>query len=184
MAAPIDVAVWIGTAGWRGNDAIVAVAVAEATSGGNENKAGGLFGLGKQGDGQGAANDAHALWQAQGWGPFKAHNDNRYLLFWPLATTAVTAADARGAFRDPAAVPGKVFGALADAAGQLPGADVVGQLKAALALLYKAGAWLGDANNTARIAQVVIGGAMIVSGVSILAKPAVAGVGGVVKGVI
>lgn len=160
MATPIDVAVWAARAGWRGNDLTVAVAVALAASRGNPSASGGLYGIGGGGDGQSQSNTAHARWKASGWGTFKAHNSRAYLLQMPAAGAAVVAAEARDIISDPAGAASEIV----EAAGQLPGADVLDAAKGALTLAYKAGAWMANPDNWARVLMVVLGGGLVVGG--------------------
>lgn len=170
---PVAVATEAARAGWRGTDLVTAVAIALVTSGGNEAKAGGLWGqAGAPADAAGQARSAYAKWKASGFAAFPAYANNAYLLMLPMATAAVASADVAGVIRDPAAAAGAVVGSITEAAGNLPGADVLGTAQSGLALAYKAGAWLSDRNNWVRIAQVVVGANLVIAGLIMIALPA------------
>jgi hypothetical protein len=171
---PVNLAIFGATAGWRGTDLIVAVAVGMATSAGQVDRPGGLWGGGPSGptDGQANANAAFARWQQSGWGSFPAHNHKTYLLFMPAATAATASADVQAIVRDPAGAADKLGGAIADAAGQLPGGDILDAAKNALTLMYKAGAWMANPDNWVRVASVMLGGGLIIGGLFLVAKQA------------
>jgi hypothetical protein len=181
---PVNIAIYGATAGWRGSDLIVAVAVAMATSAGQVDRPGGLWGGGPSGptDAQANANAAHERWQASGWGSFPAHNNKMYLIFMPAATAATASADVQAIVRDPVGAAAKVGGAIADAAGQLPGGDMLDAAKNALTLLYKAGAWMASPDNWVRVASVMLGGGLIIGGLFLIAKQAAGTVAGEVAG--
>jgi hypothetical protein len=165
----VDIAVWGAKAGWSAflpaTDLTTAVAVAIAT-GGDPNKPKGLYGLGGGGDGQSQSNAAHAEWLQHGWTNFPGHKGGAWLLYVPIATNAVLEAPLQNAVKDPASV----VGGIEKLAGSLPGADMLEQAKNALTLAFKAGAWLGNPDNWARVMLVVLGGGMVVGGVYLAAK--------------
>lgn len=160
LITPAAIADACVAAGWRGGDLSVAVAVAIASSGGNPDRAGGLFAIPgvAGGDPAAAARAAYALWQKPAaWGGFPAHRSRRYLLYMPIAVPAAAAAEARAIAANPGAELGK----------GLPGADAVETARSALTLAVKAGAWMSNRNNWARVAQVMLGG--LILGVAIAA---------------
>lgn len=178
MASATQIAVYVAKAGFRGSDSITAIAVALAESGGDPTRAGGLWGLqGAPADPAGQAAGAYARHKSSGWRSFGAFASNRYLLYIPTATVAAASADAQAVIHD----PGKAVGSVV---GELPGAGVIDSTKEALKLGEKAGAWIADSHNWVRVAQVIIGGAMVVGAFVIIARPAVDSVAGGVVGTI
>lgn len=172
MADPVAIATYAARAGFRGTDLIVAVAVALGESGGNANKAGGLWNIPGAAGGDPAGNAAAAFsrWRSGGWGQWGAYRNNRYALFLPAAGAAATAESVVRLVDDPV---GYVQDAVSTLAGKLPGGDALAAAQDALTLGYKAGAWLSDRNNWVRIAQVVVGSGMLLGAVIIISKPAV-----------
>lgn len=176
---PLAVATSASKAGWRGVDLIVATAVALATSGGDTAYAGGLWGLawGVGADADSQASAAYSLWKSSGWKPFAAKGNGKYLLYMPTATAAVALVDVRGAV---SSAGDTVQGAVS----QLPGVDAA---QSAVNLAGKTGAWVANRHNWVRVAQVVLGGALLIGGVIIMARPAIEGaagrsIGTIVKG--
>lgn len=181
MPTAVDIAVWGAKAGWSAlppaTNLTTAVAVAIAT-GGDPTAPKGLYGIGGGGDGQSQSIAAHTEWLKNGWAPFPGHKGGAWLLYVPIASAAVLEAPLQNAVKD----PGSVVDGLGKLAEQLPGADMLNQAKNALTLAYKAGAWLGNPDNWARVLLVVLGGGMVVGGVYLAAqKPIDATVGGVGK---
>lgn len=199
MLSPFAIAELAHAAGWRGKDLTVAIAVALAESGGRETARGdtglvdatwgpsiGLWQIrslnAEKGNGtlrdelanaDPATNARHAyqIWSSQGWGPWSAHNNRRYLLFMPAATAAVAARVAAGP------IGTKALGAVDDAATNL-GGDVLETAQTGLALVVKAGKWMSDPGNWLRVSYVVVGGAMLVVALAMIAGPvAEAGLG-------
>jgi hypothetical protein len=184
---PVTIATHAARAGWRGADLVVAVAVALAESGGNETRPGGLWNLGTAGPpGTPAvqAQQAYARWKSGGWGQWASHRGNAYLLFMPLAAAAAASAEVAGIIRDPAGVPGRVVGSITEAAKDLPGADMLSAIQGPIALAYKAGAWMANPGSWERVAQVIVGGGLIIASVVMLARPAVGAVSGGAVGMI
>lgn len=186
MPTAVDIAVWGVKAGWSAfppaTDLTTAVAVAIAT-GGDPTAPAGLYGIGGGGDGQSQSLAAHARWLKDGWGPFPGHKGGAWLLYLPIASTAVLEAPLQAVVQDPGGVIGGAVTGLGDLAKKLPGGDIIDQAKNALTLAYKAGAWLGNADNWGRVMLVVLGGGMVVSGVYLAAKkPIDATVSGAVGG--
>lgn len=192
MLNPVAIAIHGARAGWRGTDLTVATAVALAESGGNEAKPGGLWNLPgfPGGDPAGNAAAAYARQRSGGWGQWASHRNRAYILMMPIATAAALSADVAAFIKDPGAAVGAVVseaaGSLKLAAAAVPGATLIDSANSALTLGYKAGAWMAEPNNWQRVAQVILGGAMVVGSLVVLSKTAltnVAGsaVGGVVK---
>lgn len=179
MLSPVTIALHAARAGWRGTDLIVAVAVAMAESGGNENRTGGLFNLPgvPGGDPAGNARAAYARWKTAGWGPSKAHNDKRYLLFLPAAQMAVQAATVQAVISDPGE-------AVRQVTQKLPGADMLDAAKSGLSLGYKASHWLSDRNNWTRIAFVMLGTGLVWGGLLMVAGRPVMNTTGAVVGTV
>lgn len=175
LHTPADLAELVQAAGWSGTDRVTAVAVILASSAGWDSRDGGLFLLGgTSGDAAGQCKAAHDAFVASGWSAFKVYRVNLHLLFMPVAAAGVAAADASNTARKAVDNAADTVGDVTDAAQKLSG-DLLGQLKNAVAVLYKAGAWLGDQDNWARIAEVAIGGAMIVVGLGLLVGKTVLG---------
>lgn len=170
-----------------GTDQTVATAVALAGSGGNTSHTGGMWLLpGAPPDADGQAVQAFTAFKASGWTAFTAHKNNSYLLLLPIAAAAVASALAIATAKDPIgaakAATDITVGAVKDAASNLPGAGIVDVAKAAVAILYKAAAWMGEASNWVRVASVVAGGSMIIVGMSIIGKTAYGTVVGDIAG--
>lgn len=190
----VDVARAANNAGFRGQDLITAVAVALAESQGNPT----AHRVTSREDSRGAWQinirpDAHpeyananlydldvaaraalAIQQSRGWREWSTHNTGAYLLYLPTATAAAAGLGAAKVSTDPAAAAGGVLGSLGDAAKALPGGGLVDTAQTGIGVVVKAGAWLSDRRNWLRIAQVSVGGALVVGGVMILARPVIA----------
>lgn len=166
---PVRVAGYAAKAGWRGGDLVIATALAYAESGGNPDKAGGLWNVaGAPADAGGQASQAYGRWQSGGWRQWAGFSSGKYLLFMPIAGPAAAAVDV-------AVVAGGATGGAAlgigEAAKNLPGGDLVSAAQNALTLGYKAGAWIADRNNWLRVAEVIIGGGLIIGALVIVSKP-------------
>jgi hypothetical protein len=170
-ATPVTVAVYAAEAGWRGQDLVIAVAVRLA--------AGGVLNAT-----QAAANADYARWRAEGWGAFGPYATRTYLLFMPAAAVAVADPNVQEVIAQPivGGAAKEAIGGVKDAAANLPGEDMLAQAKNALTLAYKAGAWMADPGNWARVAQVVLGGALILGGLVIIARNATGTIAGEVAG--
>lgn len=170
MAAltPVAIARHAATAGWRGTDLPIAVAVALASSSGYAERAGGLWGLPGEpgGDGAGNAVKAYARWRAGGWGMFANFANTKYLLYMPLAVPAVAHPDVVAIIAAPV-----VEGFKDGLDSVLPAADLLDTARTGLSLAVKAGQWLGDRHNWARVAMVVIGATMITTAVAMVSRP-------------
>jgi hypothetical protein len=180
---PVTLAGYAKGAGWGGQDAVVAVAVALAESGGNTQAhatrgedSRGLWQINVAAHPQFAnvnlydpatnAKIAHDMWAAQGWGPWSAHNSGAYLLFMPAAGAAVVAATP---------ILGGVAGDLADAAQ--PGYDAaLGAAGTVFDTGRVIGGFLADLESPqiwSRVLKVLIGGALIYGGLVLFAKPVI-----------
>lgn len=180
MLPPWTIAEHAARAGWRGTDLVIAVAVAMGESGGNEQRAGGLWSVAGDpgGDPAGNARAAFARWKQSGWSTFKAHNDKRYLLFMPGAAVAISSAGVVEAIKDPA-------GAAKAVARDLPGADMLDAAQNALTLGYKSAGWLGNRNNWSRIAYVMLGTGLVWGGLlMVVGRPVMSTTGAVVGSVL
>lgn len=182
----IEIARVANDAGFRGVDLTTAVAVVLAESSGNarahaltsREDSRGWFQINVWAHPEFASVDlydptanaraAFAIWQKSGWGPWSTHNTGAYLLYWPTAQVAVAALGAQKIGNDPSGTAAAAVGALGEAASQLPGGAAV---ETGVGVLVKAGAWIGDRGNWVRVGQVVIGGALVVTAVGVLARP-------------
>lgn len=179
MASVTDVANWVAEAGWStippALDATTAVACALAQSQGNPGAHDGLFGLGNLGDGRTQAKYAHDQVAAHGWDALPAHRNSSYLIYMPAASVAITTAGALTIAENPQGFIDGVMSGLSDVAGNLPGDSLLDQAKTGVSVLIKAGAWLGDPNNWARILLVVLGGGMVIGGLTLAVGSSAAG---------
>lgn len=127
MATAANIARWAGQAGWSGLERVTATAVGMA-QGGNENAAGGVWGVGgNPGDGADQAKVAHAAVVKGGWNALPAFRNGRYLFFEGPASLVVTATagadtakdtvDAAGKAADTVAATGDALTSLANTAG-------------------------------------------------------------------
>lgn len=175
-------------AGWKGTDLPIAVAVALAESGGDTaargdtglvtSKWGPSIGLWQirslnAEKGKGTTRDelanvdpatnarhAHEIWQGQGWGPWTTFGVGKYLLFMPRATAAVTG------------IGGDIAGGVVGGAGGAVAGAIVPDTASAILDVAREPLrfveWLKQPINVGRIMQVVIGGMIIVAGLSIV----------------
>jgi hypothetical protein len=109
------------------------------------------------------ANQAMAVFNGQGWRAWSTYKDKKYEKFMDRARTA---AGAPGTNTD-VATPQNSW--------QIPGVNALLGLAQSVS---KAGAWLGDQDNWKRVGLVVVGGGLVLAGVSIAAKPLTDGVAG------
>jgi len=171
------VATYAARAGWRGADLVTSVAVALAETGGDPDRPGGLWNVpgSAGGDPAGNAAAAFARWQAAGWPAWNTYNSRRYVLFMPAAAAAVAASSVQSIVVDPPPVlTGGALGGLREAAGNLPGADVLDTARTGLGLAVKAGAWMANPDNWVRVVLVAVGSALLVGALVVLVRPAVA----------
>ncbi len=163
-------------AGWRGQDLVVAVAVAMAESGGNPNAhatvgedSRGLWQMNVRAhpdlasanlyDPQTNADAAYALWKRSGWGPWSAHNNGAYLLFLPAAAAAAASSDVLAIVKDP-------VGSAKAIASEAP-------LPAGLETGRVLAGFLGDLQNPEiwqRILKVALGAAIMTAGMWLIVQ--------------
>lgn len=182
MANPFTVASAAYDAGLRSPVALAeATALAFAESGGNERAHSGdrygLWMIPATADTPGealydVAANARAMYARSNggtnWSPWSTFQGARYWLAYPPATAAVAAM-----------LPTKGAQVIAQQATE-PITDVTTAAVDAAGKLRAASAWLSDRNNMMRIAKVLVGGLLVVNGVSALAM--VAGYGAYSKG--
>lgn len=100
----------------------------------------------------------------QNWSPWTTYKTGAYLLFLPRGNAAAKNAQVPGTT---APTDDKyIWEEPIDAALQTANA-----LKESAAILFKAGAWMANPNNWMRVAQVVVGGALLFGAANVLAKP-------------
>lgn len=161
---PGQVAQHAARAGFREGDLTTSVAVAMATSLGSTDAPGGLWGLPgvPRGDDPAAnAGKAFERWKAGGWGQWPAYTSKRYLLFMPAAAAGVASASVIEIIKDPKEAARGAAAAIPD----LPGAGLIDAAGEAVAMAGRTAAWFANRQNWVRIAQVVIGGAVVVAAV-------------------
>jgi hypothetical protein len=166
--SPVAIAKHAATAGWRGADLPVSVAVALASSGGQPDRAGGLWGLPGEpgGDAAGNAVAAFARWRAGGWGMFAHYRDTKWLLFMPIAVPAVAHPDVVAIVAAPV-----VEGFKEGAESVLPAADMLDIARAGLSFVAKAGAWMSNRHNWVRSAQVLVGAGLVIAAMGMVTRP-------------
>lgn len=161
---PGQIAQHAARAGFREGDLVTSVAVAMGTSLGSTDAPGGLWGLpgAPRGDDPAAnAGKAFERWKAGGWGQWPAYTSKRYLLFMPAAAAGAAAADVIEIIKDPKEAVQGAAAAIPD----LPGAGLIDAAGDAVAMAGRTAAWFANRQNWVRIAQVVIGGAVVVAAV-------------------
>jgi hypothetical protein len=145
------------------------------------------------------AQHAHEIWAAQGWGPWSTYTTGRYLLYLPRARqVAGGAAAGRVASIKWGDILDKIPGIGTGKKG-VPGQDpvgdggvggaILGPLEPAVAavvrlaeLAGKTGAWAANPAHWGRVALVLVGGTLVVVGVSgLIAGPALEAAGTVGK---
>jgi Lysozyme like domain len=195
-----QIATWAKQGGFTGEDVVTAVAVALAESGGRYAVVSGANFNGTRDYGLWQINSVHAhLFQqhpswwtvsngkmakavhaSQGWNAWTVYKSQAYRLFLPRARAAAGAAPEGGVVSedDPAANYNTSFSLAA------PLGDIANVFRAGFQPLTAAGAWIGNADNWVRVAQVVLGAALVVAGITIVARPVVSQVAGPVAAVI
>jgi hypothetical protein len=148
VADPLNIPRWVVGAGWSGQDAVTATAIALRQP--NPDAPGGLFGLGTGGDGAAQAKAAYTRQQAEGWEAFPAYRDGSFRLFLPAATVALAALA-------PTVAVDKITGSVSAVtdASQATG---------------RAAGWLINPRSWERITQVALGVMFVVGGGFFLAK--------------
>lgn len=175
LLSGIAIAKHAATAGFRGNDLVISIAVALASSLGNDSQEGGLWHQAgaPANDPAGQARAAYARWKAGGWKQWPAYTSGRYLLMMPGAAASAGAKEVLD-----------IIGQAGEAAqGAIDtGKDMLDAAQNAVGALQKAGVWLSKRENWIRVAQVTIGGAMIIAAVAMITRPqrALTGVSGMI----
>ncbi len=203
-ASPKDLGAHAAVAGWRSTtDIAMAVAIAMAESGGRAYAIGGPnsdgtydYGCWQINEGahpelfqgvdwsnpQTNAKMAFAVYTEAGnsWKPWSVFNNGKYKEHEKDFVNGVIDSIPGGA--DPLSLAGDALEGL----GEATGIDAVGAaINNIGGAVYKAGQWLGDAENWIRVAQVVVGGGLLIAALTIVARPAlenVTPVGQIVKG--
>lgn len=128
------------------------------------------------------ARSAHSIWVEAGnsFSPWSTYKSGAYLLYMPAASQGF--AGSRGPWDPSVIIGGAKIGAgvitgsgAIDAAGApIAAAKGLGNL---VEIIAHAGAWLGDSHNLLRVALAVAGGALMVGGALVVARPAVESAG-------
>lgn len=127
------------------------------------------------------ASHAHQIWGSSGWRAWSTYNDGLYLLYKGRAATAVgqssTAPSSAGSGPDSGVTTVSFTPAEFDPSNpldwlKLPG-GIVGALQTIATGAVKTAHWLSNRHNVVRVAQVLIGGTAVVTGLYIVARPAV-----------
>lgn len=209
-----QIAVWAAQGGFTGEDRVIAVAVALAESGGEYARVSAPNTDGTHDYGTWQINSVHAhlftqypqWWSVsnakmakavyderkartgKGWDPWTVYKTGAYLLFMPRARAAVGAAPDSGdvtkqsdGSADPSAVGSTGTAGYSEAFALL---DIGNIFRAGFRPLVAASEWMGNADNWVRVAQVVLGVALVVGGITIVARPLVTQVAGPVAGVL
>jgi hypothetical protein len=148
VADPLNIPRWVVGAGWSGQDAITATAIALRQP--NPDAPGGLFGLGTGGGGADQAKAAYTRQQAEGWEAFPAYRDGSFRLFLPAATVALAALA-------PSVAVDSVTGAVSDVTDASQAAG-------------RAAGWLINPRSWERVTQVALGVMFVIGGGFFLAK--------------
>lgn len=184
---PAQIAGVAAAAGWTGKDLIIAVAVALAESSGNINATHinadgsvdrGLWQLnnrtvpdvgGVNGiifDPKVNASFAYKLWETRGWQPWSTYNNGDYKQHLQAATDAV---------QHPEQPIVSIGDKIANSATST--FDAMASLAKAVVSIaqgfVKGIAWISNSDNWVRVAQVVLGGALLVMALNVVARPLV-----------
>jgi hypothetical protein len=106
----------------------------------------------------GNARAAFEVWKSSGWEAWSTFKSGAYLLFLPRAKSAVASGTGQG--RDPGVAAGTGSGV----APTLTTLDVI--VKALGGFV----GWVGNPHNWMRVAEVTIGGALVIAGLSVVAN--------------
>ncbi len=190
---PAQVAAYALRAGFRGQNAATAVAVSQA-----ENRSGDTSAVHHNADGSvdvglwqinsgnaspesmkdPSANAAEAFKLAssgRGWNNWTMFRNKSYLLFLPIAEAAVLAAQAANPKLGLAVAGSTPINPSTLAPGQSPtGSSGTGPLDALLAIpeaFNRIGQWISTPANWTRVAQVAVGGVLLLLALSAISKP-------------
>lgn len=120
------------------------------------------------------AASAHSIWaERHSFSPWTTYVSGAYLLFMPRARTALAGVTVS---------PDGSSAAHSDPISANPVQAVAGGIGNAVKILAHAGAWLGDSHNLLRMGLAVAGGALMVGGALVVAKPAIESAAKVAKG--
>lgn len=163
-----QIAAHAARAGFRDPSLTIAVAVALASSLGNDSVPGGLWALPGVPGGDPAGNAAKAFerFKAGGWAQWSAYTSKRYLLFMPVAAASVQVREVVEIVKQGAEAARQGAESAVDTA-----ATIVDAAQDAVGIGLKAGAWLSKRENWVRIAEVIVGGAMIIVSLTMIANP-------------
>lgn len=194
VASPKDLGAHASVAGWRSyTDIATAVAIALAESGGRAYAIGGPnsdgtydYGCWQINEGahpekfqgvdwsnpQTNAKMAFAVYTEAGnsWRPWSVFNSGKYKQFEKAFAEGVADSIPGGA--DPLSQATELLEGLGEEVAESTGIDAVGEaINNIGGAVYKAGQWLGDADNWIRVAQVVVGGGLMIAALTIVARP-------------
>jgi hypothetical protein len=173
-------------AGFSGKGLTIAIAVALAESGGNPNATGPVGEKGlwqvyprahpdwdRGGNLYDPAYNARAAYSISGqginWHPWTTYNIGSYLLFMPTAEVAAQKAQPVTGL---GAAPAQALTHVPDVAGNIRSAlDTAGQLGRIGDDLQVAGKYLASPTTWIRVGEFILGGVLIIAGVSIMARP-------------
>lgn len=177
-------------AGFRGADLNTAVAVALAESGGNASARNlssredsrGLWQINVRAHPEFAnsnlfdpatnARAARTVLRKQGWRAWSVFTNGKFLLYMPTAGAAVNSLPGGLDTGDP--ITDRASGAIE---GTIGGAIDTGQSIVSIGqLAAKAGTWINDPSNWLRVAYVVLGGALLIGALVVVAAPMAANV--------
>lgn len=195
-----QIATWAKQGGFTGDDVAIAVAVALAESGGRYAAVSAPNVNGSRDYGLWQINSVHAdlfarypqWWSVQnasmakavhaqqGWGVpgspgrgWTTYSTGAYLLFLPRGKAAAGSAPDAG-----------VIEAGTENSRTTEVTDFANVFRAGFQPLVAAGAWIGNADNWLRVAQVVLGAALVVGGITIVARPVTSALAGPVASVV
>lgn len=125
---------------------------------------------------------AYAVWAdrrartGNGWEAWSTYNNNAYRLYTGRGRAAVAAGGGNTRGADGSAVAGPEFDPTLGVGPALAGVgqsvlDVGNAVRGVSQGVFKAGVWMADAGNWARVAQVAVGGALIYAAVQMLIIP-------------
>lgn len=111
----------------------------------------------------GNARAAFEVWQKQGWSAWTTYKTGAYLLFLPRAKQAIASGTGQGR------APGVAAGTGSGVAPTLSTLDV------AVKTIGGFVGWVGNPHNWVRVAEVTIGGMLIIAGLAVVANTSKAG---------
>lgn len=188
---------WAKSAGLSGEATGIAIAIALAESGGRIGAIGGPNFDGSRDYGIWQINEkAHPQLFAQypewwsitnakmmaavsnggtNWKPWSVYNNGKWLLYRQRGLLAAQLTASTGTV--------KAGEAGSQTVTSYPWTPAMHALQSIGGLLYKAGEWTGDPDSWVRVLQVAVGGALVVGGIALVARPLVEPVAGGVAGI-